>query len=95
MRRSRDGKTRRTENPPRSFALGSMMSLWVAAAAIFSRVEEYEGETAGGRDVLDELARSAGLLISDAPFRRFVVTRALLICSALSAPFFVVLAQRG
>lgn len=69
--------------------------LWVAAAATFSRVEEYEGETSGGRDVLKELSRSAGLLIADAPFRRFVITRALLMCSALSAPFFIVLAQRG
>ena len=29
----------------------------------------------------------------DAPFRRFVLTRALLLCSALSAPYYVVLGQ--
>ncbi len=84
--------------PSRAFyalLLLAAAGLWVAAAAVFSRVEEYEGETAGGRDVLEELRRSAGLLISDAPFRRFVITRALLMCSALAAPFFVVLAQRG
>jgi MFS family permease len=33
------------------------------------------------------------LLASDAPFRRFIITRALLMCSALSAPFYVALAQ--
>ena len=33
------------------------------------------------------------LLVTDRPFRRFVITRALLMCSALSAPFYVALAQ--
>lgn len=35
-----------------------------------------------------------GLLQSDAPFRRFVVTRTLLLVSALSPPFVVALAAR-
>jgi hypothetical protein len=69
--------------------------LWTMAAIVFSQVQEFAGETGGGADVVEELRRSAGLLVSDAPFRRFVITRALLMCSALSAPFFVVLAQRG
>jgi hypothetical protein len=32
-------------------------------------------------------------LRDDPPFRHFVITRALLLCSALAAPYFVVLAQ--
>jgi MFS family permease len=35
------------------------------------------------------------LLVTDKPFQRFVVTRALLMCSALSAPFYVALAQNS
>ena len=66
--------------------------LWVLAAAVFSLVGESPGETGGGRSVLEALAK-LNLLVSDKPFRRFVMTRALLMCSALSAPFYVALAQ--
>jgi hypothetical protein len=66
--------------------------LWLAAAAIYSFVGEYAGETGGGRSVADAMAQLK-LLVADKPFRRFVITRALLMCSALSAPFYVALAQ--
>lgn len=66
--------------------------LWVIAAAVYSLVGEYPGETGGGRSVVEALAKLS-LLVTDKPFRRFVVTRALLMCSALSAPFYVALAQ--
>ena len=67
-------------------------ALWIMAAATYSRVEEFPGETDGGRSAIESLARLK-LLATDKPFRRFVITRALLMCSALSAPFFVALAQ--
>lgn len=66
--------------------------LWIIAAAIFSLVREYPGETGGGRSAVEALG-SLSLLVTDKPFRRFVITRALLMCSALSAPFYVALAQ--
>ena len=66
--------------------------LWVLAAAVFSLVGEYRGETGGARSALASLAK-LNLLVTDKPFRRFVMTRALLMCSALSAPFYVALAQ--
>ena len=66
--------------------------LWVLAAALYSRVGEYPGETGGGRSAVEALAKLK-LLVTDKPFRRFVMTRALLMCSALSAPFYVALAQ--
>lgn len=66
--------------------------LWIAAAAVFSLIAEFPGETGGGRSALEALAR-LNLLVTDKPFRRFVLTRALLMCSALSAPFYVALAQ--
>ena len=66
--------------------------LWAIAALVYSRVPELAGETAGGRNALEAL-RKLNLLVTDGPFRRFVITRALLMCSALSAPFYVALAQ--
>ncbi len=66
--------------------------LWLAAAAVYVRVAEFPGETGGGRNLTEALG-SLRLLAQDRPFRRFVITRALLMCSALSAPFYVALAQ--
>jgi hypothetical protein len=67
-------------------------SLWIAAAVVYSRIDEFAGETGGGRSILGALGQLK-LLVADRPFRRFVMTRALLMCSALSAPFYVALAQ--
>ncbi|MDO3720482.1 MFS transporter [Marinobacter sp. chi1] len=68
--------------------------LWVIAGFLFAGVQEYEGETSGGGNALAEAFKSLSLLKEDAPFRHFVITRALLLCSALAAPYFVVLAQQ-
>ncbi len=68
--------------------------LWVIAGFLFAGVEEYEGETGGGGNAITEAFQSLSLLRDDAPFRHFVITRALLLCSALASPYFVVLAQK-
>ncbi|MBW0146999.1 MFS transporter [Marinobacter arenosus] len=68
--------------------------LWIIAGFLFAGVQEYEGETGGGGNALTEALKSLSLLRDDAPFRHFVMTRALLLCSALASPYFVVLAQR-
>jgi hypothetical protein len=73
------------------FAAGG---LWMVAAASYSRIQEFPGETDGGRSALQSLARLR-ILATDRPFRKFVLTRALLMCSALSAPFYVALAQES
>lgn len=67
--------------------------LWLLAASIYVAVREAAGETAGGGNALPEALARMNLLLSDRPFRRFVITRALLLCSALTAPYYVVLAQ--
>jgi len=69
-------------------------ALWVIAGFLFANVEEYAGETGGGGNAMTEAIHSLSLLRDDAPFRHFVITRALLLCSALASPYFVVLAQR-
>lgn len=66
--------------------------LWLIAAGTYAQITEYPGETGGGRNALQSLQRLS-ILFTDKPFRRFVITRALLMCSALSAPFYVALAQ--
>lgn len=66
---------------------------WWTAGALFARVEEFHGETAGGGHALREAWRSLALLKQDPPFRHFVIARALLLASALGSPFVVVLAR--
>jgi len=67
--------------------------LWLAGAFVFSRIVEFGGETDGGRSAGADALRRIRILATDAPFRRFVVTRALLLCSAISAPYYVLLAR--
>lgn len=67
---------------------------WVVAGLLFASIDEYEGETSGGGNALKEAFNNLGLLRNDPPFRHFVITRALLLCSALAAPYFVLLAQK-
>ena len=86
------------DDPSRTFYIVLLLvgaGLWWLAAILFRFVREYDGETAGGANALRETWQSLKLLRDDPPFRHFVITRSLLLCSALSAPFFVVLAQRS
>ncbi|WP_148863596.1 MFS transporter [Marinobacter fonticola] len=74
--------------------LGMAALLWVIAGVLFAGIEEEPGETGGGGHALQEAIRSLSLLRDDPPFRHFVVTRSLLLCSALASPYFVLLAQQ-
>ncbi|MBL1213320.1 MAG: MFS transporter [Ignavibacteriae bacterium] len=67
--------------------------LWVLAAAVYSRIKEYPGETSGGGNAFKEAIARLDLLKNDKPFRNFVIARSLLLSSALTAPFYVVIAQ--
>lgn len=66
--------------------------LWLLASIVYAQVDEQPGETGGGRSAVQSFGRLR-LLFEDRPFGKFVLTRALLMCSALSAPYFVALAQ--
>lgn len=74
--------------------LGIAALLWLSAAAVFHQVQEYPGETGGGRSIFTEMRGSLMRFSGDAQLRHFVLTRALLMCSALAAPFLVVLVQQ-
>lgn len=66
-------------------------SVWLAGAAVFALVSEPSAQDEDGGE---PLAGRFALLGRDRVLRRFVVTRALLLCSALSAPYYVMIAQR-
>ncbi|MCA1780548.1 MAG: hypothetical protein LC637_14560, partial [Xanthomonadaceae bacterium] len=67
--------------------------LWLVAAGIYALIRENPGATAGGGNALTAALERLELLASDQPFRQFVIARSLLLCSALSAPFFIMLAH--
>jgi hypothetical protein len=71
--------------------LGAAALVWVAAAAVYATVREPAGEQDFSLEV-GWLGHAWGLLRADAPFRRFVIVRTLLLVSALSPPFVVTLA---
>lgn len=66
---------------------------WLVAAALFAGLREAPGATAGGGNAGREALRSLAILRTDAPFRRFVITRALLVSTALLVPFYAALAR--
>ncbi len=74
--------------------LAGASALWVAAAALYSRIAEWPGATEGGGNALSDALGKLSLLRDDRPFRNFVLARALLLCSALAAPYYVILARR-
>lgn len=58
--------------------------LWIIAGFLLASVEEYKAETGGGGNAMSEAFKNLSLLRDDALFRHFVITRALLLCSALA-----------
>jgi hypothetical protein len=85
------------DTAPATFAwllVGASLA-WVAAVAVFATVVEAPGEH-DRRAASGASRRVLTLLRDDAPFRRFVLARTLLLVSALTPPFVVALAtQRG
>lgn len=67
---------------------------WLVASLVYVLVREEAGAVDGGASALRESLSSLRLLVEDGPFRRFVIARSLLMCSALSAPYYVALAQQ-
>lgn len=64
---------------------------WLLAAFVFGSIQEKPGATAGGIDGLAAVIAQLGLLRSDAPLRRLIVTRTLLLSTALAPPFYIAL----
>ncbi len=66
---------------------------WLAACLVYALVREAPGAVDGGANGLGRSLSNLSLLLTDGPFRQFVIARSLLMCSALSAPYYVALAQ--
>jgi hypothetical protein len=69
--------------------------LWFLGAALFAGVREQPGATEGGGNAGRDALASLSLLVTDGPFRRFVITRALLVATALLVPFYAALAREA
>ena len=78
-----------------AWALLAAAGLWLLAAALFAAVVESPGQVDGTANGLKDALEQLSLLREDANFRRFVITRALFLCSALTAPYYVVLAHQS
>ena len=70
-------------------ALGGLC--WLLAAFVFGWIREEPGATEGGVNGLAAVVAQLGLLRSDPQLRRLIVTRALLLSSALAPPFYIAL----
>lgn len=73
--------------------LGGAALLWFAAAVVYALVPEAKGSTEGGGNAITEAVKSLRILWQDKQFGHFVATRALLISTAFSIPYIVVLIQ--
>ncbi len=76
-----------------SYLIFFASAMWLISAFIYSMVRELPGETSGGRNGWKEAFRRMDIVRSDRHFRQFIIARSLLLCSALTAPFYVLLAQ--
>lgn len=74
--------------------LATAAGLWLAGAGTYAMIREFPGATEGGGNAIREAVSRLSLLRSDQTFRHFVLARSLLLCSALSAPFFIMLAHQ-
>ena len=77
-----------------AFGFAGAALLWLVAAVIYATISEQPGDTEGGRNGLLEAFSRVALLKTDTHFRHFLIARSMMLCSALSAPFVVVLAQQ-
>lgn len=73
--------------------LGGAAVLWILAAIVYAFVPETPGATSGGGNAITEAVKSLSILWQDKQFGHFVATRALLVSSAFSIPYIVVLIQ--
>ncbi|MDF1610089.1 MFS transporter permease [Hoeflea sp. YIM 152468] len=64
---------------------------WFVAALVFGSIPEYPGATEGGINGLAAVLAQFKLLRNDPRLQRFIVTRALLLSTALAPPFFIAL----
>ncbi|MCC5887933.1 MAG: MFS transporter [Gammaproteobacteria bacterium] len=70
-------------------------AMWLLAAGVFLTLAEKPGATEGGGNALSVVVEQFGLLKTDPQLRRFILTRALLMGTALAPPFLLALGGRS
>lgn len=65
--------------------------LWLVASLVFRSIREFPGATEGGINGFAAVISQLGLLKTDARLQRLIVTRALLLSTALAPPFYIAL----
>lgn len=73
------------------FAIAAL--LWLGAAMLFFLIEEEPGAVEGGRSPINEFRAGWEILRNDLNFRKFVITRALLMAIPLATPFYVLIGR--
>ena len=68
-------------------------ALWILAAIFFFAIDEAKGATSGGRTPIEELQNGWKLLREDVNYRRFLVSRGLLLSIPLVQPFLMTYAN--
>lgn len=68
---------------------------WFLAAATYQTIVEHPGATEGGRSIRDMIGDQIGLLLQDTELQKFLLSRTLMIATALVGPAYVSLAQRA
>lgn len=82
-----------TDNSFYVILLIAACSMWFLSSFLFTLLKEGKGEKLKNTQKISEAFSQFGLLITDNQFRNFVFSRAFFLCSALSAPYYVFLAQ--
>ncbi len=77
-----------------TFIIFAASLCWLLAALVYATINEFPGETTGGRNGLKEALQKMAIVKTDKAFRKFIIARSLLLCSALVAPFYIVLSQK-
>ena len=68
--------------------------VWILAIVMFAFIREEPGAIEGGGNAIVAALNSLSLLATDRLLRHYVIARALLLSTALSPPFYVLLAQQ-
>ncbi|WP_028291980.1 MFS transporter [Oceanobacter kriegii] len=74
---------------------GLAAALWLLAALVYSRIHEPASEREAEDLAPASVFQPLQAIWQDSLLMRFVIARTLMLCSALSAPFYVVLAQQS
>ncbi|PTX59272.1 MFS transporter [Kordia periserrulae] len=79
-----------------SYLIFFAAAMWLIASLVYVQIKEFPGETTSKKEASkgNSILSKFSLLKTDTQFRNFVIARSLLLCSALTAPFYVLLAQK-